>query len=308
MKVVVTGATGFVGRWLVNELLGQKEQVTIVVRNRERVPKEWNGFLYIVEAPGEQGAKLSSGDFPEGKADIFFHLAWDGTSGQGRADVRRQLQNVQMACDMVSLAKNLHCKRFVNAGSVMEYEAMQYILEAGSEPGPGYIYSTAKLAADFMAKTEAVRAGMDYINVVISNIYGPGEQSERFLNMTLRKMMNHESIPLTHGNQLYDFIYVSDAVKAIILAAKKGEKNSAYYIGNRDRFPLKYFIMRMKEVLNSRSELLFGEVPFRGTDLKDYELGTEKLERLGYVPEIDFSMGIKLTGEWIKGEENGNKF
>lgn len=308
MKVVVTGATGFVGRWLVNELLEQKEQVTVVVRNKERVPEEWNGLVYVVEASGERGIKLSSGDFPEGKADILFHLAWDGTSGPGRADVRRQLQNVQTVCDMVSLAKNLRCDRFVNAGSIMEYEAVQYIPEAGSEPGLGYIYSTAKLAADFMAKTEVVSAGIDYINVVISNIYGPGEQSERFLNTTLRKMMNHESIPLTHGNQLYDFIYVSDAVKAIILAAKKGEKNSAYYIGNTVQYPLKHFILQMKKVLKSRSELLFGEVPFRGTDLKYYQYETEKLERLGFVPEVDFSTGIKLTGEWMQGEENGNKF
>lgn len=71
-----------------------------------------------------------------------------------------------------------------------------------------------------MAKIVSVNAEIEYINVIISNIYGAGEESERFFNTTLRKMMNHEKIPLTHGEQMYDFIYVSDAVRAIILAGK----------------------------------------------------------------------------------------
>ena len=308
MKAIVTGATGFVGRWLVNELLHQKDDVVVLVRNKEKVPKGWEGSLHIIEATLGKASMLSKTDFPSGKADIFFHLAWEGTSGAKRADIRLQLQNVQYACDMVEVAKMLDCSRFVNAGSIMEYEAMQYIPVDGTMPSRGNIYSTAKLTADLMAKTASVSAGLEYINVIISNIYGAGEYSERFLNTMLRKMMAHERIPLTHGGQLYDFIYASDAVKSIVLAAKEGEKNTSYYIGNTVQHPLKQFVLQMKEILESNSELMFGEVPFQGAMLDYKDLDTCKMERLGFKPEIDFPKGIKLTKGWIVGKKNDNQF
>lgn len=300
MKIVVTGATGFVGKWLVNELLAQKDEVTILVQNKKKVPAEWNGIVRITEVSLEQFCRLEQSDFPDGGADILFHLAWSGISGQKRADSRLQIQNLQYTVDCVALAKRLGCHRFVNAGSIMEYEAMSYIPIGKTKPGMGNIYSTAKLAADFMAKTTAVNQDMEYINLIISNIYGAGEYSERFLNSVLRKMLNHEPIPLTHGEKMYDFIYASDAAKAIALAGKKGEKNSAYYIGNREQFPLKHFVLQMKEILESRSELQFGKVPFQGAMLNYNEFDTGKMERLGFRPEIDFETGIRMTKMWME--------
>lgn len=78
MKIVVTGATGFVGQWLVNELLDQNDDVTILVRNKERIPKKWKGCVHMVEAAMEQASGLDKKEFPCGEADIFIHLAWAG--------------------------------------------------------------------------------------------------------------------------------------------------------------------------------------------------------------------------------------
>lgn len=304
MKVVVTGATGFVGKWLVRELLTQGDEVTVIVRNCKRVPEEWNGKVQVVEASLDQLSQLLPQNFVWKTADIFFHMAWAGTSGMERADSVLQLKNVQAACDAVRLAKQLQCNRFVNAGSIMEYEAMQFIPQKGTLPGMGNIYSTAKLTADFMAKTVATKEEMDYINVIISNIYGAGERSARFLNTTLRKMINNEVIPLTHGRQLYDFIYASDAARGIVLAGKKGEKNAAYYIGNSSQRPLKEFILEMYDTIKSESELLFDKVPLTGAMLTYEEFDTKGLKKLGFVPEVSFDEGVLLTRDWILEEEN----
>lgn len=304
MKIVVTGATGFVGKWLVKELLKQGDEVTVVVRSKMRIPDEWTSKVQIVETDLEGLSKLDKKDFPWDCADMFFHLAWAGTAGMERANTELQLQNVQAACDAVRLASRLECGRFVNAGSIMEYEAMQYISADGSTPGMGNIYSTAKLTADFMAKTVATKEGIAYINVVISNIYGAGEKSARFLNTTLRKMLHNESVELTHGCQLYDFIYVTDAAKQIVLAGKCGEANSVYYIGNSVPRPLKDFVIEMKQTLCSDSELIFGKVPFSGAMLTYNEFDTAKLEKIGFVPEVTFAEGLKLTRDWILEEES----
>ena len=305
MNVIVTGATGFIGKWLVNELLNQQDNVTIIVRNKKRVPKVWETSVKILEISLEQFKTLGRMDFSNDVFDIFFHLAWEGASGEERANVQMQLENVQYTCDAVELAARIQCRSFLNAGSIMEYEAMHYIPKEGTTPGIANIYSTAKLSADFMAKTLAVKEGIDYRNAIISNIYGPGEFSSRFINSTLKKMLNHEEIRLTHGRQLYDFIYVSDAVRAMILVGKKGKSNMAYYIGNPKQRQLKEFILQMKEVTKSKSKLLFGHVPFQGTMLDYHEFAKEDIRNLGFIPEIDFAQGITLTKEWILEEGNG---
>ncbi len=298
MKAIVTGATGFVGKWLVKDLLEQGDEVVVIVRSKQRIPKEWIKKVHVVEATLEQYSSLENITELK-KADLFFHLAWAGTAGMERANTYLQLMNVQYTCNAVRLSKKLGCSRFVNAGSIMEYEAMKYIPIDSSTPGAGNIYSTAKMTADFMAKTVANQEKVEYINIIISNIYGVGEFSARFLNSTLRKMIANEAIPLTSGQQLYDFIYVTDAVKQIIAAGKRGECNNSYYIGNAEQQSLRNYIIEMAAAIESRSELLFGSVPYVGAMLNYQEFNTGKILSLGVRPQISFAEGVRMVRDWI---------
>lgn len=302
-KAIVTGATGFLGSWLVKELSSSGIEVTAVVRSLHKEAE----ILAQLENVKIVKCQLSDMErlpeiIEERDIDVFYHLAWAGTSGMERADVRLQLQNVQASCDAVAAASAIGCRKYVNAGSIMEYEAMQYIPSDGSRPGRGSIYSSAKLAADYMSKTVAVSYNLSYINAIISNIYGPGEKSARFVNSTLRKLLSGERACFTHGEQLYDFIYASDAAKAFRLVGEKGEAFGSYYIGSKEPHPLKEFIIKMRDAVDDSIELFFGEVPFEGASLDYGWFDMQKLHaELGFVPETTFEQGIRNTSEWIKG-------
>lgn len=295
MKAVVTGATGFLGTWLVKELVSQGYEVIAVGRDISKMPAEWltdnriECVEYSVEILSEKGA------------DVFFHLAWSGTTGNDRADVSIQLDNVKLACEAVSVAKAMGCKRFVHAGSLMSYEVVNSFSNENFIPGKARVYSISKLTTEYMSKTIAIAEQIEYVNVIISNVYGVGERSVRFINATVKKMLSNETIPLTAGTQPYDFIYVTDAVKAFILVAEKGKNLGNYYIGNSKQIPLREFVERMYKVLDSKSQLQFGAVPMEAIQV-DYDgLDTGRLEReLGFVPEVSFEEGIKRLGEWIK--------
>ena len=307
-RAIVTGATGFIGKWLVKELSKSGYDVTAVVRNLQKVPSEWKDKIEVVECNIENYPNMPGDSFRCNDYNLFFHLAWEGGTGFNRANYAMQLKNVYAACEALKLSKRLGCQRFVNAGSIMEYEALQYIQQDGAVPTAGYIYSTAKLTADFMLKSLAAQEDIEYINVIISNVYGVGETSARFLNQLLRKMIANQRIALTSGEQLYDFIYVTDAVKGMICAAQKGKKNFAYYIGNHTPHPLKTYILQIKEILDSNAELVFGEVPFNGVMLSYKEFDTSKLYDLGYNIEIPFQEGVLMTTEWIRGENSSYGF
>jgi UDP-glucose 4-epimerase len=304
LKAVVTGGTGFIGKWLIQELLNHNVDITILTMENEKIPEPYMDKVKAVVCPLTQLGSVDPDCISTEPVDAFFHFAWSGTSGNERADIGMQLKNAEFACDAVQLASKLGAKRFVNAGSIMEYEAMQYIPSDGSKPGLGNMYSIAKLTADFMSKTLATSLQLPYINVVISNIYGRGERSARFFNTILRKMIKNEDIPLTHGNQLYDFIYASDAVKGIVLAGFHGKSNHTYYIGNAEQRPLREFVIQMKEISGSASELQFGAIPLKGAMLTYKEFDTDKLHReLGFEPQITFEQGVKLVKEFMQSED-----
>lgn len=300
MRAIVTGATGFVGKWLVKELLERGYDVSVLVRNKNYIPESWSNRVHIIENSLDN-IEESEKEFLLG-TEFFFHFAWEGTSGVRRGFVDIQLKNIQCACKALEFADEIGCKRFINAGSIMEYEMVGHIQENDKFIGSGNIYSMAKLTADVMVKTLAAQRKIEYINVVISNIYGAGEKSERFLNCTLKKMMQNQTIQLTHGRQLYDFIYVSDAVKEIALIAEREQEGQNYYIGNKNLRPLRDFVIEMKEVLKSKSNLEFGKIPFDSRELDYKNVDMQWFERLEYEPEVNFKEGILRTKNWMLGE------
>lgn len=307
MKAVVTGATGFLGKWLIEELLKQDYKVLAIVRDISKCPLAWGTSenVEVAQYALTDFHKLVSDETFVEQADIFFHLAWAGTSGMDRADIDMQLDNVRASCDAVCLAKKMGCRRFIHAGSIMEYETIKSFSTDRFVSGMGSIYSIAKTTSDYMARTVAVREEIEYINIIISNIYGVGERSARFINTMLRKMLAGEALALTEGTQKYDFIYASDAVKAIILVAERGNNLENYYIGNSKQRLLREFVLSMHETVRSTSELHFGEVKMGSVLLNYDEFDTYKLEHdLGFKSEITFEQGITLLSEWIRAEEN----
>lgn len=295
MKILITGAGGFVGRHLLERLLEDDIEIIAFVREESSLSHLSNSKLITVRCDISDYANLDAADKRFADIDCIYHFAWEATSGNGRADVSLQLKNVKGTCDLIEFAKKIGCKRFINAASVMEYEAMAYLTQDNCKPGLGYIYSTAKLSADFMAKVLAGNYGISYSGIIISNIYGTGERSERFICKILNKMLKNEDIDLTHGEQLYDFIYISDAVEAIQIVGEQGRSGSDYYIGNSAQQPLKQYVLKMQEISESKSDLKFGSIAFHGPTNVYSDIDTQKLEReFGFVPKVHFEQGILL--------------
>ena len=303
---IVSGATGFIGRNLIDCLIDKEEKVTVIVREESEAVRLWGRRVHIIEQDLVDSGSLKISDFCYSiEESIVVHFAWEGTSGDKRSREATQLNNVKISCEFMRRMRELGCKRFINAGSIMEYEAIKTIATDGEHPQRNSIYSIAKLSADFMMKTIAADIDMEYVNVIISNIYGPGEKSKRFLNNVVRGMIKNEDLILTEGLQLYDFIYTTDAMEMIYAVAEKGKPFESYYIGNSHQRPLREFVVEVKNVLNSSSDLLFGAAPFLGQALDYTEFDCGKVEtELGVIPSVSFEDGIRRTRDSILSENN----
>ena len=115
MRVLITGATGFIGVALCKEMIKNGNEVTAIIREnsnkKSKLPKE----VKIVELSLDKLNKFN------GSYDLMYHLAWNGSSGNDRNDFDMQYSNIKYTVEAIKLAKRCNCKKFIGAGSQAEY-------------------------------------------------------------------------------------------------------------------------------------------------------------------------------------------
>ncbi|QTQ11299.1 NAD(P)-dependent oxidoreductase [Treponema parvum] len=300
--VLITGANGFLGKNLIREFFLSEKRVIAVCNSLDDEFKNNQKMLWI-NPEGRNPIDLQH-DIKNENISCIYHLAWGGTSGNKRGDYETQIDNIKLACDYVRLCETIGCKRFIYASSINEVETYEYLKSDGISPGGGYIYGSAKLAAHLMAEVVAYQSKIDFIPCLITNVYGAGEKSARLINDSVRKLIRGEHCSFSAGNQTYDFIYITDAINAIIAVSEKGKPFTQYYIGSGNPKPLKEFLWEMKEVVSPYAVLGLGELPFNGKDIDYRQFNLDGVLRdTGYKNQISFKQGIQLVLDSIKNEE-----
>lgn len=297
-KAIVAGAGGFIGCAVVRELLTHGvDVIALVHRDCDAVKLAGARMLTFDMA--------ESGRLPEiitdRDIDAFFHLAWSDSYGNKRGDPCTQLDNVRYSVNLLQAAQKLGCARFLCMGSIMEREMISSVYTQGHRPGRDAVYGAAKLCAHGMMEYMAAEIGIDIVWPMITNAYGPGEVSSRFICSTLHKILSGEPLEFTSATQIYDFIYITDAARAIRLIGERGKPFTYYMVGDGRPRPLREYILEIKEYLAPDREFNFGAVPYMGISLGTEEYDIKQLvDDTGFVPEVEFADGIVSTYKWMK--------
>ena len=305
-KVILTGATGFVGNAVLKELI--KNNIYVIAVSRSENPKNIpdSSLVRYISCDLSRMETLED-KIADRDIDTFYHFAWNGSAGTARANTNLQLQNAQWTIDSLNVAKKIGCNRFVVAGSIMEHETIAAGYTQGNRPGLGYIYGSGKLVAHTMAMSVAASIGIDLIWAEITNAYGVGELSPRMVNTTLRKIIKGENPQFTAGTQNYDFVYIDDVARAFYLIGKNGKPFNDYLIGSSTAKPLKEFLLEMKNSVAPDLDFIFGDVPFTGINLPLEKYDCKKTEEdTGFKAEISFAEGTKRTINWLKEVEKND--
>ncbi len=298
-QVIVAGASGFIGKHLVRNLLMRGYKITALDLDFDEDLLESVNCISIKDKTIEQIAEIIRGEY-----DCFFNLAWAGTSGPMRSDYNVQLGNVRLTCEYVKLASIIKCPRFVYASSINEMETYEYLQSDSIEPTGGYIYGAGKLAGHLMGETYAYLNGVDFIPVVITNIYGVGERSARLIYSSIVKLLKGEHCSFTEGKQMYDFIYISDAINSIVEVSEKGKAFRRYYVGSGKPKPLREYLIKMRDVVAPGVELGLGDIPFKGVSIDYSQFDMKQIEiDTGYKNQVPFEDGIRMTADFIRREE-----
>lgn len=337
-RAIVTGATGMIGTALIKELLRSNIEVTAIVRpdsdRKDRlageiaklgdVQENFHIALLNLSDLGEDEAEVAlrrtfGGDksalanvSAESTADgdicdMFFHLGWEGTFGASRNDKELQDKNVKNTLDAVWLAYKLGASVFVGAGSQAEYGRVQdgTKLSASTPTHPENEYGRGKLKAGIDSRAVCKALGIRHIWCRILSVYGPGDGSKTMIMSGIYSLLRGERPKFTKGEQLWDYMYVEDTAKAMVLLAERGEDGSVYPLGSGSVRPLREYMEIIRDNTNKNAELGIGEIEYAPGQVMYLCADISDLRKdVGFEPTTPFEDGIQKTIDWARGQIN----
>ena len=261
MVFFITGASSFIGVELCRYLADNGHKVMAMSRreNEDLNAIAAKGNLRVFRADMQSLFDKAT----DVKADVFVHLACAGTSHEERNNPEIQEENVKSALECVRLAKQMGCQLYVDAGSQAEYGIVPGVLTEDTACNPVSAYGKAKL--QMYNKTVALTSeiGLKYIHLRILSVYGEKDHEETLIKSCLRKLKNNEPIVMRSGGQKWNYVYVKDAVRQIAELSLNAYDDDAfkfevYNIASEDTRRLQDFVIKMKDICGSQSELKFG--------------------------------------------------
>jgi UDP-glucose 4-epimerase len=300
-KILLTGATGMIGAAILNECAVREIEAVAVVRphsdRRKRIPD--SKFIKVVECGLEEIEKLPSisGD----GFDAFYHLAWADTDKNGRNDAIKQNRNIEYTLQAVKAAQKIGCGIFVGAGSQAEYGGVSKPISEDFPPEPETAYGAAKLSAGKLSAELCRELGIKHLWTRIFSVYGPNDSTATMIMYCIGKLLKKEKPLLTKCEQIWDYLYCSDAACALLLAGEKGKDGSVYNIGSGICRPLIEYVKILWDKANPGIELGVGEIEYSQGQIMHLCADITKIKKdTGFKPAVNFEQGIKETIKWCR--------
>jgi nucleoside-diphosphate-sugar epimerase len=289
---ILTGGTGFLGYWLLEELVKNDIFVYVLVRKNSKRRERLNVFfgIEIIELDMD---KIS--DLPQyvKTADVFYHLAWEGD----RNDFSSQMNNITWTVNAMEVAHKLGIKQFIMTGSQAEYGICSQQVYENSPVNPNTAYGACKLACYEILKTLSKQIVLPLTWVRIFSVYGEGDNSNTLISYLFKCFKKNETPKLTKSDQLWDFLYAEDAVVALYLLGEKG-KYGLYNLAFGESRPLKEFVIEARNLINPDSKLDFdSNMVYNIVELR---ANVDKIKNeIDWKPVVSFKDGIlKMRGDY----------
>lgn len=295
MKVLVTGATGFLGSFIVKALVKEGHQVLILKRsfsNNYRIAK-LTPYITVYNLDEIELEIM----FQEVKnIDAIIHTAT--CYGHNNESIREIVEaNVSFPLQLLELAAFYKTKLFINTDTFSSVNSLSdYLIN----------YNLSKKTFLNWGKVISAKRKINFINAKLEHLYGPlDNHNQKFVSFIINNCINNvPEVSLTPGEQKRDFIYVDDAVSAYLTLLKKGIYKPANYfeefeVGTGKETSIREFVELVHNITKSDTKLKFGILPYRDGEIMFSKANIEPLASLGWSSKFSLSDGIR---EIIKQE------
>lgn len=292
MNILITGATGFVGRNLIPALLQDKNNhLILVVRDIEKAKSLFGNNVDYVSTSRLEEIQLYSPSY-------VIHLAAFLTSQNDNLSMEKILEaNILFGTRLLNILKTIKgIQLFINFGSFAEYRL------GSMEINNAYLYSATKTAFKSILSYYATLSNYKYINIIPYSIYGGIDTQKKVMDYIIDSLDSKEPLKMSGGEQILDFIHINDVISFVCFVLNNSKlfilsPEIEYHLGTGKGTSIKSVANIIESVYEKQCNIIWGGLPYRPMDIMHAVAPIGKLLLLGWKPSISLKEGIHLKKE-----------
>lgn len=307
-KVLITGATGFIGSHLTRDFLKQKHEVHLITRPKSPL---WR-LKDTISKVTRHSLDLRHADsvtrlLKRLKPDIILHTAAAGIYRNRHLPAKQMLQHNTLATvNLLTASSTIPYRAFIHTGSSSEYGPKNTPMKESDTCVPQDMYAISKLAATHCAQLTARRANKPIVVLRLFSPYGPQDDPRRLIPYVITQARHHHPLKLASPTAVRDYIYIKDVVTAYRRAVQSASQYAGeiFNVGSGREVATQVVVKTVLEVCRSRSPVNWGKIKPSSQDTAHWRASITKAKKLlHWHPQYDLRRGLKAT---IDGNKKGH--
>ena len=278
-RVLVSGATGFIGSSVARRLADMNIEVAALSRTRPELPS----VNWIEVISGESFPSRKIADF---NPDVVIHLATRFQATHSPADIKELIaSNVELGTNLLESARSFGAV-FVNVNTAWQHFE-------GRDYSPVSLYAATKQAFKDIAQYYG-ETGLDLRNLTIYDTYGPTDRRNKLVSQLLKSVSRDEGIDAGHGDQLINLLFISDVVDAILMIVDLPSvpENHDYVVRAKHSISIRELVENIENVVGRKLKVNWGVRETRPREMVcDWVFG-EVLP--GWEQQVDLAQGLGI--------------
>lgn len=271
MKILVTGATGFIGRNLVVKLTDSGHDIYAIVRKNSdtsNIDKRVKLYSY------DGDINILIDFFKAEQFDGVIHLASHFLAAHTPDDISSLItSNIAFGTELLEAAKSADVTWFINTGTFWQnYENEEY--------NPVNLYAATKEAFENIAKFYTQTSDLVFTTIKLNDTFGPDDSRAKVFNLWTKIARSGERLAMSAGEQIIDISYIDDVISAYAQLVNLLEKNAAqhnnkqYVVTNQERLRLKDLAKIFETATSTKLDIEWGGRAYRDREVMfPYSLG-----------------------------------
>ena len=291
-RVLVTGASGFLGTHLCQRLSQRGADVFGVSRSTE--PLEFSGKQWfcadMVEIDSVQEV------FKAVQPEVVFHLSGYGVGAPDLENVLPTFRNdLLTTVNVLTVATRQQVRRFITAASLEEPEV------GAADPLPSSPYAAAKWASSSYARMFHRLYGTPIVITRPMMAYGPGQKQHKLIPYVTCALLQGRAPRLSSGNRAADWVYVDDVMDGMEAAAfRPGVEGCSFDLGSGSLVTIRDIVLQLAEIIGNGVAPVFGTLPDRPMEKVRTSNLSYANEKLGWKPKTPLQEGLERTVDWYR--------
>ncbi|WP_137045778.1 NAD(P)-dependent oxidoreductase [Pseudolabrys sp. FHR47] len=300
MRVLLTGATGFVGSHVLDRLVADGHQVACLLRPSSDPWRIAAHLPRITVITGDLAAIEDINALSAFRPEATIHLAWQGVGNRHRDDPR-QHDNIAQSLALMQRCAAAGVRTWIALGSQAEYGPCAEPIDESTATRPTNAYGKAKLQAAQDSAAAAAGLGLRFAWLRLFSSYGPKDDAAWLIPFLCLSLLKGQRPALTAGEQLWDFLYITDVARGIVAVMNNSQAQGIFNLGAGQAVPLRHVVEAIRDRIDPALPLGLGDVPYRPDQVMRLKADISRLsEATGWRPLVGLDAGLAETIEWYR--------